>query len=122
MVDDVISLAVGVGVVLGGWYAIRWLPDQLVERRVRRHPAASGPPIEELSARLRRLAAELQAVESGRVSAKAHHVRALRLAYDATLLEAWHAVCPCDPEPSVPLGHDSRTDVELTLTGAGLRW
>jgi len=122
VVDDVISLVVAVGVVFGGWYAVRRLPDQLVERRARRHPCAPGPPIGELSARLRRLAAELQAVEAGRVPAKAHRLRAIQLAYDATLVEAWHAVCPSDPDPPVPLGDDARTDVELTLTGAGLRW
>ncbi len=122
MVDVVITLAVAVGALLGGWYAVRWLPEQLVERRARRHPTAPGPPIDELSARLRRLAAELQAVEARRVPAKAHRLRALLLAYDTTLVEAWHAVCPTDPDPPVPMGHDARTDVELTLTGAGLRW
>lgn len=121
-IGDVLVPFAVVGCLLGFWYAVFRLPDRLVERRHRRRPQPTSPPIDELAARLNRLSAELQQVLANRVSARAHHVRVLQLAYDNTLVECLQALRPTDPVPAVPLDANRRVEVELVLTDAGLRW
>lgn len=121
MIDNLVSLGLGLCLLLGLWYAVSRLPDRMDERASRR-PRPAGPPIELLAERLCRLASELQDLDTDRVAGKAHHVRALQLAYDDTLLECLRALRPDDAVPTVPMDPPDRVEVELTLTGAGLRW
>jgi hypothetical protein len=98
--------------IIGGFRGYRWL----AMRRRDRGPAPPEP-IERVGARLRRLRAELEAVESrSAMTAKHHHVKALRGAYVDELCAACLRL-----DVSPPQGGDRARLAEIYRVEAALR-
>jgi hypothetical protein len=94
--------------LIGGVRAARWLAEK-------RRKAAPPVPVDRLAANLRRLRAELDETEtSAELTAKLHHVRAVRGAYLDTLAEA------CRRLDVTPPPGDGATQAEIYRTEAAL--
>lgn len=95
----------GAGAILG-WRLLHPAVDRALARLARRRPARPvGPPIEQIAADVRRLRAELVALDRQSRPGKALRVRAVRMAYD----DALHAACVALEVPGA--------DELLTTTG-----
>ncbi len=99
--------------MLNAWWQWR------IRRRRRLQPA--HPPIERLSADLRRLGDDAHAVRAGSDPARHRRLVAVELAYDDVLLECAVALQVGAPAQA-PLTHQQRLALEAALLEAGLRW
>jgi hypothetical protein len=120
----VMLLPTAVGyVVLGSIRAFRWA----AERRSRKHPSplpVMVEPIERLGARMRRLRAELEAMETrSDVPAKGMRLRALRGAYLDLMRVAIERldVAPLPPGDLVPQADIYRAEAALRQHGLDVR-
>jgi len=120
----VILLPTAVGyAVLGSIRAFRWV----AERRSRKHPSplpVMVEPIERLGARMRRLRAELEAMETrSDVPAKGVRLRALRGAYLDLMRVACERldVAPLPPGDLVPQADIYRAEAALRRRGLDVR-
>jgi hypothetical protein len=94
--------------LIGAVRAARWLAEK-------RRKAPLPTPDSRLKANLRRLRAELEETETSvELTAKVHHVRAVRGAYLDTLAEACRRLCVAPPPG------DGATQAEIYRTEAAL--
>ena len=108
---------------------IAGLLDLLARRRLRQQPRRPRgprlpplrPPLEQISADLTRLAADLDHIERSDLPAKIARMRASGLAYDLVLIDACRALDVPLPGDA-PLTPGGRLTAELELARAGLRW
>ncbi len=120
----VILLPTAVGyAVIGGMRACAWLARRHSAARARTHPVAPEP-IDRLAARMRRLRAELETLETrSDVPAKGVRLRALRGAYTDLLrvaCERLGAAPPPDCEP-LPQAEIYRAEAALRQRGLDVR-
>lgn len=120
----VILLPTAVGyAVLGSIRGCRWLAERRLTARARAHPVMVEP-IERLGARMRRLRAELEAMETrSDLPAKGMRLRALRGAYLDLMRVACERldVAPPPPGDVVPQADIYRTEAALRLRGLDVR-
>ncbi len=114
--------AIGYG-ILGGIRAARWAAERRSARRFYSEPTVE--PIERLAARLRRLRAELEAVETSvDLQAKQLRLRAVRDAYLDTLATACERL-EAGPPPrreGVARTEIHRAEAALRERGLDVRW
>ena len=109
--------------VLGSIRGCRWAAERRLAARARAHPV-TAEPIERLTARMRRLRAELEAMETRTdVPAKAMRLRALRGAYLDLLRVACGRldVTPMPPGDLVPQADIYRAEAALRQHGLDVR-
>jgi hypothetical protein len=114
--------AVGYG-VLGLIRAGRWAAERRIVKQARVHPVATEP-IERLAARMCRLRAELEALETrSDVPAKSIRLRALRGAYLDLLRVACEQLEAAPPPPGdlVPQAEIYRAEAALRQRGLDVR-
>jgi hypothetical protein len=114
--------AVGYG-VLGLIRAGRWAAERRTVKRARAHPVATEP-IERLAARMRKLRAELEAMETrSDVPAKGIRLRALRGAYLDLLRVACERLEAAPPPPGdvIPQAEIYRAEAALRQRGLDVR-
>ncbi len=88
-----------------------------------RTPAPTAPPLQRITADLRRLETEAERLMSDEtVVARGQRLMAVRLAYDLALLDACEAVGAPPPTGRVPLTSGDRLLTTVELTRAGLVW
>lgn len=98
-----------------------WLGHAL--RRSSAQPTPVSPPIERITADLRRLGAEAYRVHGDQQRwARAFRLRALERAYDDTLLLACRALEVDVEGRDSPLSNLDRIQLEIELARRGLRW
>ncbi len=114
--------ALGYG-VLGGIRGFRWAAERRSRARARVHPV-TVEPLERLGARMRRLRAELEALETRTdVTAKGVKLRAIRGAYLDLLRVACERldVAPLRPGDLVPQADIYRAEAGLRQRGLDVR-
>jgi uncharacterized membrane protein len=115
--------AVGYG-VLGLIRAGRWVGRRRSTVKARSYPAMTAEPIERLAARMRKLRAELEALETrSDVPAKGVRLRALRGAYLDLLRVACERLEATPPPPGdvIPQAEIYRTEAALRQRGLDVR-
>jgi hypothetical protein len=114
--------AVGYG-VLGSIRGCRWVAQRRSAARTRAHPV-TVEPVERLAVRMRRLRAELEAMETrSDVPAKGMRLRALRGAYLDLLRVACERldIAPLPPGDLVPQADIYRAEAALRQGGLDVR-
>ncbi|MDP9239855.1 MAG: hypothetical protein M3O55_04345 [Actinomycetota bacterium] len=103
--------------------ALASLVTQAVERVHPHAPQPTGPPIEQISADLRRISAHLDAqVSAVRLPGRIQRVRATMAAYDQVLLSACRALEVDPAGTETPMSSQDRLQTEAALAAAGMRW
>jgi hypothetical protein len=110
-------------------FALMRLPEVIsllgkaVERVHPPPPQPVGPPIEKITADLRRISAHLDSlVAAGPVPGRILRVRSTMAAYDHVLLTACRALGVEPPVATGPMSSQERLQTEAALAAAGLRW
>ena len=88
----------------------------------RRRPAPEPPSTRQLSEDLRRLVDERERLLDSDLPALEARLVACAEAYDGILLQACEAAGVTPPSGRLPLGDAERTQVEVALRAAGVRW
>jgi hypothetical protein len=121
----VILLPTAVGyALLGSFRGCRWVAEHRRARRFHAAEPVTVEPIERLAARMRRLRAELEAMETRTdVPAKGVRLRALRGAYLDLLRDACERldVAPLPPGDLVPQAEIYRAEAGLRQRGLDVR-
>jgi hypothetical protein len=121
----VILLPTAVGyALLGGGRACRWAAERRKSARFREEQPATVEPIERLGARMRRLRAELESLETRTdVPAKGVKLRAIRGAYLDLLRVACERldVAPLPPGDLIPQAEIYRAEAALRRSGLDVR-
>ncbi|MBP6995421.1 MAG: hypothetical protein KBB39_04680 [Phycicoccus sp.] len=128
----VIALCSPIGMLLVVSWLLRWLPENqpprwlawlltpLTRYAQARRPVPEPLPSILIELELRRIAHQLAVVERSDQPHKAQRVDAWRGAYDLALADLARSLGEDPPAP--PLSPSQRTDLELTLVGAGHSW